>query len=206
MRSNKPDSITDGDPLSEPLEMFSSWYAAARAASPLKHPGAVCVSTVNEQGVPEGRFVDFKLLSEDGFVFGTHLHSSKARALTSNSNVAMTFWWDHMERQVRIVGRAGRLSREAEDSLFANRSRDAQIASWASKQSAPLNDAGQLDRELDVARQRFAGVDIPRPDHWGGYCVVPTRIEFLEFRANRLHERVLFERNAQGWQRSMLQP
>jgi len=186
--------------------MFRAWYAAALASSQLKHPGAVCVSTVNEHGVPESRFVDLKLLSERGFIFGTHLHSSKARALALNPNVAMTFWWDHIERQVRIVGSAERLSREAENALFADRLRDAQIASWASKQSAPLNDAQQLERELDVVRQRFADVDVPRPDHWGGYCVVPTRIEFLAFRANRLHDRVVFERNAQGWQRSMLQP
>jgi pyridoxamine 5'-phosphate oxidase len=186
--------------------MFRTWYTAARAASPLKHPGAVCVSTVNEHGVPEARFVDFKLLSERGFVFGTHLHSSKARALALNPNVAMTFWWDHVERQVRIVGRAERLSRKAENALFADRSRDAQIASWASEQSASLIDMEQLDRDLDAVRRRFAGVDVPRPDHWGGYCIVPTRIEFLAFRTNRLHDRVLFERDAQGWQRSVLQP
>ena len=201
-RANARTAATEGDPL----EMFRAWYASALAASPLKHPGAVCISTVDEHGVPDGRFVDFKVLSERGFVFGTHLNSSKARALASNPNVALTFWWDHVERQVRIIGRAERLSREDENALFVNRSRDSQIASWASQQSAPLDDAAQFERELDVVRQRFERADVPRPDHWGGYCIVPTRIEFLSFRTNRLHDRVLFEHDGQGWQRSMLQP
>ncbi len=197
---------TDGKPLPEPLALFRTWYANARVACPLNHPGVVCLSTVDEHGAPEGRFVDLKLLSERGFVFGTHLHSGKARALALNPNVAMTFWWDHVERQVRIIGRAERLPRAQENALFANRSRDAQVASWASQQSTPLHDVEQFERRLDEVRHRFAGVDVPRPDHWGGYCVVPTRIEFLAFRASRLHDRVLFERDSQGWQRSMLQP
>ena len=150
--------------------------------------------------------MDLKLVSERGFVFGTHLDSQKARALALNPNVAMTFWWDHIERQVRIVGHAERLTSAEENELFANRSRDAQIASWASQQSAALKKAEDLERQLDVVRQRFEGVDVPRPDHWGGYCVVPTRMEFLAFRTNRLHDRVLFERDSQGWQRSILQP
>jgi pyridoxamine 5'-phosphate oxidase len=190
---------------SDPLLLFRAWWETSRTASPSKHPGAVCVSTVDEHGVPEGRFVDLKELSDQGFVFGTHLDSPKARALAANPQVGLTFWWDHVERQVRIVGRAERLSDDAADALFATRSREAQITSWASQQSAPLLDSTFGQRLTDV-RRRFANVDVPRPHQWGAYCVVPARIEFLEFRASRIHIRTLFERDPTGWRRSLLQP
>jgi pyridoxamine 5'-phosphate oxidase len=191
---------------SDPLLLFRAWWETSRTASPSKHPSAVCLSTVDEHGVPEGRFVEVKELSDQGFVFGTHLDSPKAQALSANPHVALTFWWDHVERQVRVVGRAERLSDAAADAVFATRPRDAQITSWGSQQSAPLLDSTAFEQRLTDVRRRFADVDVPRPDHWGAYCVVPARIEFLEFRASRIHIRTLFERDATGWRRSLLQP
>lgn len=151
------DFLEVADDLPEPLELFRRWYAAARATRSSNHPGAVCLSTVDKHGVPEGRFVDLKIVTDRGFVFGTHMDSPKARCLALNPTVAMTFWC-------------------------------------------------QFEQHLDDVRRRFVGVDIPRPDHWGGYCVVPSRIEFLAFRASRLHERVLFERASADWRHIMLQP
>lgn len=191
---------------SDPLLLFRAWWEIARTASLSKHPGAVCVSTVDEHGVPEGRFVDLKELSDQGFVFGTHLDSPKAQALAANPQVGLTFWWDHVERQIRVVGRALRLSDDAADALFATRTREGQITSWESQQSAPLLDSTAFEQRLTDARRRFADADVPRPHHWGAYCVVPERIEFLEFRESRIHIRTLFERDAAGWRRSLLQP
>jgi pyridoxamine 5'-phosphate oxidase len=191
---------------SDPLLLFREWWETSRIATMSKHPGAVCVSTVDEHGVPEGRFVDLKELSDQGFVFGTHLDSPKAQALAANPHVGLTFWWDHVERQIRVVGRAERLSDAAADALFATRPREAQITSWGSQQSTPLLDLAAFERRLTDARRRFADVGVPRPHHWGAYCVVPARIEFLEFRASRIHIRTLFERGPTGWRRSLLQP
>jgi len=191
---------------SDPLVRFRAWWETSCTASLSKHPGAFCLSTVDEHGVPEGRFVDLKEVSDQGFVFGTHLDSPKARALAANPHVGLTFWWDHVERQVRIVGRAERLSDAAADALFATRPREAQITSWGSQQSAPMLDSTAFEQRLTDARRRFADVDVPRPHHWGAYCVVPARIEFLEFRASRIHIRTLFERDPTGWRRSLLQP
>lgn len=191
---------------SDPFPLFRAWWEISRNVNLLKHPGAVCLSTVNEHGIPEGRFVDLKEVSDKGFIFGTHLDSEKARALAANPNAALTFWWDHVERQVRIVGRAERLSDTAAETLFAARPRDARITSWASQQSAPLLDSTAFEQRLTDARHRFADIDVPRPDHWGAYCVIPARVEFLEFRASRIHIRTLFERDATGWRRSLLQP
>lgn len=192
--------------MTDPLALFRAWWEMSRIASQSKHPGAGCLSTVGEDGVPEGRFVDLKEVSDEGFMFGTHLDSSKARALAANPDAALTFWWDGVERQVRIVGRAERLSDDAADALFAARPREAQITSWASQQSAPLLDSSAFEQRLTDARRRFADVDVPRPQHWGAYCVIPARMEFLEFRASRIHIRTLFERDATGWRRSLLQP
>ncbi len=189
---------------SDPLVLFRAWWETSRTLS--KHPGAVCLSTVDIHGVPEGRFVDLKELSDDGFVFGTHLDSPKAQALAANPQVALTFWWDHVERQIRVVGRAERLSDDEADALFATRPREAQLTSWASQQSAPLLDATAFEQRLVDTRRRFAEVDVPRPQHWGAYRVVPARIEFLEFRASRIHIRTLFQREPAGWRRSLLQP
>jgi pyridoxamine 5'-phosphate oxidase len=191
---------------SDPLLLFREWWEMSRTASTSKHPGAVCLSTVDEHGVPEGRFVDLKELSDQGFVFGTHLDSPKVRALAANPSVGLTFWWDYVERQVRVVGRAERLSDAAADALFATRPREARITSWASQQSAPLLDSAAFEQRLSDTHRRFADTDIPRPQHWGAYRVVPARIEFLEFRESRIHVRTLFERVPTGWRRSLLQP
>ena len=189
-----------------PLELFRQWYAAAQESSPLKHRGAVCVSTVDQHGVPDARFVELKEVSDDGFIFCSHLDSAKGLALTNNPNVALTFWWDHLERQVRVVGQAERISDVRADAFFRQRSRDAQLTSWASHQSSLLDDPTALEHKLHAVQEQFADTPIPRPANWGGYCVVPVRIEFLSFRVTRLHERLLFLRERGVWQQQWLQP
>jgi pyridoxamine 5'-phosphate oxidase len=192
--------------MNDPMALFGEWLSKARGASPLRYPSAMCVSTVDGDGVPDARFVDLKEVTPEGFVFCTQFDSRKGKALEANPHIALTFWWDHIERQVRISGKAERVATSDADRFFASRRRDAQLASWASDQSAPLDDPALLEQRLRAVTERFDGAPIPRPDSWGGYLVIADRIEFLTFKANRMHERSLFHRDAGGWRQQWLQP
>lgn len=191
---------------SNPLTVFQEWYALALRASPLQHPKAVCVSTINREGFPEARFVALKSVSEAGFVFCSSFDSAKGRAITHNARVALTFWWDHIERQVRVSGEAKRISDEDADTYFRERRRDAQLTTVASQQSQVLKSQALLEKRLREVEKQFEGKDVSRPKTWGGYCVTPFRTEFLAFQANRLHTRTLFVREGSGWLQQRLQP
>ncbi|MEM7736870.1 MAG: pyridoxamine 5'-phosphate oxidase [Deinococcota bacterium] len=189
-----------------PIELFKQWYAHALNETPLKHPSAVCVSTVSPEGLPEARFVSLKEVTEAGFVFCSSLTSPKGVSIDANAQVALTFWWDHIERQVRIVGTAQHISDEDARRYFRERSRDAQLITLVSQQSRPLESQAVLEQNLHAADQKFEGKDIPRPVNWGGYCVRPTSIEFLEFQQNRVHQRTYFWQQDNDWCEQRLQP
>lgn len=190
----------------DPIALFREWYDSARDTSLLKHRGAVCLSTVDQEGFPDGRFVDLKTFSESGFVFCTRFDSAKGVALAANPRAALTFWWDHIERQVRVLGPVERISDADADRYFQQRPRDAQLTTWASHQSAPLEDLAALERRVREMQIEFADAPVPRPAEWGGYRVAPTRLEFLTFRATRLHERLQFYRTGDVWSKRWLQP
>jgi pyridoxamine 5'-phosphate oxidase len=192
--------------LTDPLVLFRDWFADARATSPLQHPGAVCVSTVDSHGAPDARFVDLKQVTDEGFVFCTRLDSAKGLALTRDPRVALTFWWAHIERQVRVAGTARRISDGEADSFFQQRSRDAQLISSVSQQSAPLSELVVIEQRVSQLEHELAGASVQRPREWGGYVVIPSRIEFLTFQATRMHERRLFSRTSAGWEQGLLQP
>jgi pyridoxamine 5'-phosphate oxidase len=192
--------------MNDPIRLFEEWWSMARANSPLRHPNAVCVSTVDATGAPDARFVDLKEVRSEGFVFCTQWTSRKGLALEVNAAIALTFWWDHIERQVRVSGRAERISTRDAERFFAARPRDAMLASWASNQSAPLDDWTCLEKRLSDVTRRFEGKPVPRPESWGGYLVVPARIEFLTFKTHRMHERLSFERDGAEWRRRWLEP
>lgn len=170
------------------------------------HPKAVCVSTVNQKGIPEARFVALKEVAKEGFVFCSAFNSPKGISISKNSNVALTFWWDHIERQVRVGGTAIPISDEDADRYFSERQRDAQLTTLVSEQSAFLENQEKLHEKLEEAKKRFEGKNIPRPSSWGGYCVKPSSIEFLEFKATRLHTRTLYTYSIESWSRQLLQP
>ncbi len=189
-----------------PVDLFLEWYKTATQNSPLNHPKAVCVSTVNASGEPEARFVALKEVSGAGFVFCTAFDSPKGLELADNPNVALTFWWDHIERQVRVSGTAARISDEEADRYFQGRRKDAQLTSLVSEQSQPLEQLERLEKRLQEVEAQFEGQEVPRPENWGGYCVKPKRLEFLKFKADRLHERMLFTYDVNGWIKQLLQP
>ena len=190
----------------DPIQIFQHWYAEATENSPLQHPKAVCVSTINPKGIPEARFVALKNVSSAGFTFCSSLNSAKGIAIDFNSQVALTFWWDRIERQVRVKGIAKRISDKDADEYFRKRNRSAQLTSIVSKQSALLENSDRLKQKLSEVEKQFEDREIPRPDNWGGYCVKPISIEFLKFRKNRFHNRTLFTCDRGEWSKQLLQP
>jgi pyridoxamine 5'-phosphate oxidase len=189
----------------EPIEQFRAWFAAARDAG-IYEPEAMTVATVGADGRPSSRYVLLRGLDERGFVFYTNYHSAKARALAERPYAALTFGWLPIHRSVRVEGPVARLAESESDAYFASRPRAAQIGAWASPQSTVVTGRAELERSASAAEQRFAGGDVPRPPHWGGFVVLPDRVEFWQGRAGRLHDRVRYERDGDGWRIERLAP
>lgn len=192
--------------MNDPIDVFREWHRQATVSGSAAQPNAMCLSTVDAAGVPHARFVDLKTVRIDGFVFCTSYASPKGRHLEANPNVSLTFWWDHIGRQVRVLGAATRIADSEADRHFAERSRNAQLASWAFDQSATSRVGETRADRVAAMNDRFGGGVIPRPPEWGGYIVTPRRIEFLRFEASRAHERILYERDDSAWVLSELQP
>jgi len=191
---------------SNPFPLFDAWYAEARA-SELNDSNAMTLSTADAAGRPSSRMVLLKGHGRDGFVFYTNRESRKARAIAENPQVALLFHWKSLRRQIRIEGALAPVSDAESDAYFASRGRDSQLGAWASEQSRPLDTRDTFEAAFAAMTERFAGGDVPRPPHWGGYRVVPDRIEFWQDRAHRLHERRLFTPDADGtWSEGLLFP
>ena len=190
-----------------PLSKFQALWDKALDKSPLEHKSAVCVSTISEHGFPHGRFVDLKAVTDQGFVFCTHLSSQKGLDIGRDSRIALTAWWDHIGLQVRVSGYAEKLDEEVAKQYWLQRSRDAQITTVSCQQSQPVESEVKLIEQFNQSQQKFDSVaSIPKPHDWGGYVIKPVSIEFLSFKQSRLHTRELYENRRQGWQKSLLQP
>lgn len=195
----------------DPIEQFKIWLQEAEAEG-IYEPNAFVLGTVDEAGKPRSRTVLLKGLDDHGFFFATNYLSRKGEALDVNPNVSAVFGWYSMYRQVLIQGVAQRAEAEASDNYFNSRPHESRVAAWSSKQSHPIESRAALDAQFDDALERFADAEPPRPDYWGGYVIVPTRIEFWKGRSNRMHDRIEFVRDlpADGapsaWQVQRLQP
>ncbi len=190
----------------DPIAQFDAWYRDAEAAEAV-NPGAMTLATASADGRPSARMVLLKGRDAGGFVFYTNLNSAKAAELDANPQASLCFYWKSLARQVRIDGRVERVSEDEADAYFASRARGSQIGAWASHQSQPLASRELLDHRAEEYQNKYASGDIPRPPFWSGYRVVPERIEFWTERPDRLHDRQLFERTADGaWQESWLFP
>jgi pyridoxamine 5'-phosphate oxidase len=191
--------------MTDPHSLFDEWFSEARASEP-NEPEAMTVATTGADGQPSARMVLLKAHGPDGFVFYTHEQSAKGRDLKENARAALLFHWKSLGRQVRIEGTVERASDAEADAYFASRSRDSQLGAWASDQSRPLDLRATFERRFAEAKQRFDGQDVPRPPTWGGYRVIPQRIEFWTARPHRLHERRLFTLAKGGWTEGFLYP
>jgi pyridoxamine 5'-phosphate oxidase len=187
-----------------PIERFRELFARAAATEPSDHTAAA-LATAGATGAPSARMVLLKGVDRRGFVFFTNYRSRKARELDANPRAALCFHWPALGVQVRVEGRVERISAKESDAYFRTRLRESQVAAWASDQSAPLSSRrALLARWARIARR--LPTPAPRPDFWGGYRIVPARIEFWRSEPHRLHRRTVYVRTARGWRRGLLCP
>ncbi|MEC9143963.1 MAG: pyridoxamine 5'-phosphate oxidase [Pseudomonadota bacterium] len=188
----------------DPMVLFEQWQRDASVAG-LADPTGVVVATVQPDGSIRQRFVLLKGVIEDGFVFFTNYNSDKAAALAQNDRSSMLFPWNELDRQVSVSGKVEKIAESESDAYFAARPRASQIAAWTSQQSQPIASRGALEAQYQATLERFDGGDVPRPGHWGGFKLVPERIEFWQGGEDRLHDRFVYH-YANGWSRLRLQP
>ncbi|MEE8388873.1 MAG: pyridoxamine 5'-phosphate oxidase [Acidiferrobacterales bacterium] len=198
-------SLSDLDP--NPLHQFDAWYRQA-VESGIFEPSAMSLATVDSKGQPGLRTVLLKIFDEKGFVFYTNYGSRKARQIATNPKVSLLFAWVPLGRQVKITGTAKKVSSAESLKYFITRSRGSQIGAWASAQSELVNSRSMLESSFEQMKQKFAKGEIPLPDFWGGYRVVPDTIEFWQGRDNRLHDRFVYSRTSadDNWQIARLAP
>ena len=189
-----PEAAEDRDPI----ELFGEWLEVAQESGLLLAESAA-LATATADGVPSVRQVLLKGLDARGFVFYTNYASQKAVEMDENPRAALCFHWPILERQVRVSGSVVRISEEESTAYFATRTRGSRVGAWASKQSQRLPDRATLEGRVAEYKARFPGDDVPLPPFWGGYRLVPERIEFWQGKADRLHERLVFTRAGEGW-------
>jgi pyridoxamine 5'-phosphate oxidase len=196
------------DPASEPIARFLALLDEARRVGreQLPEPTAFALATVGTDGRPSVRMVLLKDATTAGFVFYTNYGSRKGRDLLARPAAAMCFHWQPLDRQVRIEGDVERVSDEEADAYFATRARGSQLGAWASRQSEPMTDPGELARRLAEVEARFAGSSVPRPPYWSGFRLVPERLEFWIGQPSRLHVRHLYSRDGADWRVQILYP
>ena len=195
----------EADAHADAIEQFRIWFAQALEAS-LPEPNAMCLATVDREGRPHIRMVLLKSFDDSGFVFYTNYRSRKAVELQHNPAASLLFYWPELERQVRIAGSVQRAPDAESDVYFSTRPRGHQLGAWASQQSSIVARRDDLEQELAAVEEKFRDRPVPRPPHWGGYRLNPEIIEFWQGRTNRLHDRLQYERIAQGWKRERLAP
>src|SRR6185312_10888433 len=198
------ESLSERDVAADPIAQFEKWFAQAQGAGSVE-PNAMTLATSTPDGHPSARIVLLKSVDASGFVFFTDYRSRKGAELESNPHVSLCFWWGELQRQVRVTGTVARASREESDAYYRTRPHGSRIGAWASHQSAPLASREPLEREVQRLEQQYPA-DVPLPPHWGGYRVTPETVEFWQGRPSRLHDRIVYTREAGRWRIGRLSP
>ena len=202
LAANGDESIFDRD---DPVGLFVDWLTDARGSEP-NDANAMALATVDANGLPDCRIVLLKDVDARGFTFYSNTESAKGEQLAGQPVAALLFHWKSLRRQVRVRGRIEPVSAAEADAYFASRLRESRVGAWVSDQSRPLQDRATLEAAVARETARFEGEDVPRPAHWTGWRLVPESLEFWRDRPFRLHDRLSFERDRQGWTRTRLWP
>ena len=198
-------TLKESDLAPDPFSQFSKWYGEAEKACRF-YPNHMTLSTVDANGAPQSRIVLLKGADPEGFVFFTNYQSRKGQQLQDNSAASITFFWEELERQVNISGKAVKVSALESDEYFASRARGSQIGAWVSKQSSEIAARGLLEQEKDRLTALYADQEIPRPQHWGGFRILPQRVEFWQGQPDRLHDRLEYLLKNNQWSIRRLSP
>ncbi len=198
-------SLREEDVAKDPIEQFGKWWDEA-IASEIDEVNAMTLATTTLEGFPSARIVLLKGFSNEGFTFFTNYQSNKGNDMELNPRAALLFFWKEMERQVRIEGTVEKITAEDSDVYFFSRPEGSRIGAWASPQSASITGRDVIENNVAEYTAKFEGANIPRPPHWGGYIVRPTRIEFWQGRSSRLHDRILFTLHGDEWKIERLAP
>lgn len=197
--------LSENAVAADPFVQFANWFDEYLASQP-PEPNAFVLSTVAIDGAPSSRVVLLKGFDQHGLVFFTNYTSEKARDIANEGRVAVTFFWPELERQVHVRGIAEKTSWEESEAYFASRPEASKLGAWASKQSTELAGRSKLEEDFESIKKRFDGGDIPCPEFWGGFRIVPSRFEFWQGRRSRLHDRICCELTAGRWNIFRLYP
>ena len=201
----KKGELSESSVSPDAMQQFGRWFEDAQRAE-LPEPNALTLATVSAAGQPSARVVLMKAYDERGIVFYTNYQSRKGRDLAESPLAAVCFFWEGLERQVRLEGRVEKATREETESYWRSRPVSSQIGAWVSQQSAVITSRDELEKTNDELKQTFAGKDVPVPEHWGGYRVIAATVEFWQGRRSRLHDRLLYARSDGGWRIQRLAP
>ncbi|MCQ4307404.1 pyridoxamine 5'-phosphate oxidase [Pseudomonas stutzeri] len=201
------EGLSEANAPDEPFALFRQWFADAVQTEQLPvEPNAMTLATVDAEGRPHCRVLLLKALDDQGFTFFTNYESAKAEQLAARPFAAMTFFWPSLERQVRIEGRVEKVSAAESDAYYQVRPLGSRLGAWASPQSRAIRDRAELERLLAETEQRFLDQAPHCPPHWGGYRLLPERMEFWQGRPSRLHDRLNYRCVSNNWQRERLAP
>lgn len=198
-------SFLDADAAENPFVQFTGWWNDALASN-IDEINAMTLATVSSNGKPSARIVLLKGITESGLEFYTNYESHKAKEMEANKNVALVFFWKELERQIRIEGTVEKAPDDVSDAYFESRPAESRIGAWSSPQSSIITSRSVLEENVTANKQKFEGREITRPAFWGGYIVTPVLFEYWQGRSNRLHDRIEYVKNENGWIKRRLAP
>jgi pyridoxamine 5'-phosphate oxidase len=198
-------SLLEADAATDPFAQFGLWWLEA-VESKIEEVNAMTLATANAEGFPSARIVLLKGYDRNGFVFFTNYNSQKGQDIAANPKACLLFFWKELERQVRIDGIIEKISAKDSEEYFQSRPVGSRIGAWCSPQSSVIADRSVIENNVEHYSNKFNAQEVPRPDHWGGYIVKPTAIEFWQGRSSRLHDRLRYSKIAEAWKIERLAP